>query len=130
MKASKPKEVVQVKIKNTYTQCAVSNSGNASLVLNSLASNENSDSSGSNRSENTAGQSNISAPNKGKRKSTEIEEVSELQIPISHDDFDALDSLFKNPLSTPVSSVSPSEFRRLVYIYGSKAVNFKEKARC
>ena len=54
MKASKPKEVVQVKIKNKYTQCAVSNSGNASLVLNSLASNENSDSSGSNKSENTA----------------------------------------------------------------------------
>ncbi|KAG1139758.1 hypothetical protein G6F37_011559 [Rhizopus arrhizus] len=107
MKASKPKEVVQVKIKNKYTQCAVSNSGNASLVLNSLASNENSDSSGSNKSE--------------------IEEGSELQIPVSHDDFDALDSLFKNPLSTPVPSLSPSEFRRLVYIYGSKAVSLSDK---
>ncbi|KAG0745152.1 hypothetical protein G6F57_002113 [Rhizopus arrhizus] len=128
MKASKPKEVVQVKIKNKHTQCAVSNSGNASLVLNSLASNENSDSSGSNKSENTAAQSNISVLNKGKRKATEIEEGSELQIPVSHDDFDALDSLFKNPLSTPVPSLSPSEFRRLVYIYGSKAVSFKEKA--
>jgi hypothetical protein len=68
MKASKPKEVVQVKIKNKYTQYAVSNSGNASFVLNSLASNENSDSSGSNKSENTAAQSNISVLNKGKEK--------------------------------------------------------------
>jgi hypothetical protein len=131
MKASKPKEPVQVKIRNKYSQCAVSGSGNASLVLNSLASNENLDSSGSNRSENTTAQSKTPVLNKGKRKAIEIEENSELQIPVPLDDSNTLDNLFKNPPSTPVSSLSSSEFRRLVYIYGSKAVNFrKKKTRC
>ncbi|KAG2209948.1 hypothetical protein INT47_003383 [Mucor saturninus] len=123
MKTSKPKEIAQVSIRNRYSQCAVSNSGNASLVLNSLASNENSKSSASNISENTAAQSKMPALNKGKRKATEIEEGSELQIPVPPDDSDALDSLFKNPLPTPVPSLSPSEFRSLVYIYGSKALS-------
>lgn len=128
MKTSKPKEIAQVKIRNKYSQCAVSNSGNANLVLNSLASNKNSESTGSNRSENTAAQSKMPALNKGKRKATEIEESSELQIPVPPDDSDALDSLFKNPLSTLVPSLSPSEFRSFVYIYGSKAVSFRRKS--
>lgn len=128
MKTSKPKKIAQVSIRNKYSQCAVSNSGNASLVLNPLASNENSDSSASNISENTAAQSKMPALNKGKRKATEIEEDSELQIPVPPDDSDALDSLFKNPLSTPIPSLSPSEFRNLVYMYGSKAVNIRRKS--
>ncbi|KAI8092135.1 uncharacterized protein B0P05DRAFT_583398 [Gilbertella persicaria] len=92
----------------------------AESMFNSATQNE---AMSSNRSENTAVQSKISVLNKGKRKANEIEENSELQISVPPDDSDALDSLFKNPLSTPVASLPPFEFRRLVYIYGSKALS-------
>lgn len=52
-----------------------STSGNASLVLISLASNVNSDSSDSNISEYTAAQSKMPALNKGKRKAKEVVEI-------------------------------------------------------
>ncbi|KAK4511388.1 uncharacterized protein ATC70_012603 [Mucor velutinosus] len=121
MKTSKDKEAAQVDIKNNYSQCAVSSSGNASVVFYSLASNKSSDPdpSGSNRTEITAVPSKMPAPNNGKRKATEVEESSELQTPLPLDDSDVLDSLFNNPLSAPIPSFSPSEFRSLVKVYTS-----------
>lgn len=111
-------------------------SGNANIVFQSVGSRENAALSSSSRADNTSTQSRPTTPNKGKRKATDMEETAEpqttpepelLEEPEEIDEPDIMDSLFRDSISFPAPSLPSSEFRKLVYMYGTKAVSLKEE---
>ncbi|KAI9486911.1 MAG: hypothetical protein EXX96DRAFT_551092 [Benjaminiella poitrasii] len=114
----------KIQIINSTLKKSVVGNNTSVIIVNKGKDKRKADINEDDNRRNTGAKSEVSVPYKQKRKATEMEESSELNIPVvPSDGSDALDNLFKNPLPTPIPSLAPSEFRRLVYHYGSKALS-------